>query len=429
MTNSQPNTAKKMKKQNQPLQLKSIARLVTALTQVNSAFLIGDAIDQFITEQSRTSEPSTLRTLRSVLCKLETVTGNIPTTAVTSAHVSRVVLDPSLHDRSQQFHLIAIRNFLKWCRWHDYLPANQPTVADLLTVKVPVFVRQVLTPDELRQLLAAATDVEIVLGIAFYAFTGVRRLELEELTWESVTPGVTVHVNRNACDLAKKLKQRILIERGLTATAGLGSNKLLAKIASDFQKPDGFTLILESDKLTFLRPLCVGKIYGVGPVTKQTLNRAHIHTIGDLQDHHGDLQSLVGSFGAKLKQFSFGEDDRPLDLSDEIKSVSVENTFQSDAFDPATVHACLWDQSVRIFGKLKLRNLSARTVCITIRYSDFTALSRQSTFETAVDQEKDIFYRGCRLLIENKLLCRPVRMIGLNVAKLCESNVGQLQLF
>jgi DNA polymerase-4 len=234
---------------------------------------------------------------------------------------------------------------------------------------------------------------------------------------------------QKSCDIGKRLKHRILAERGLTATVGVGSNKLLAKIASDFQKPNGFTLILESEKVKFLRPLCVGKIYGVGPVAKQALNRAHLHTIGDLQDHPGDLQSLVGSFGTRLKRFSFGEDCRPLDLSDDIQSASVEDTFQKDTTAPHAIHSCLWDQAVKISGKLRIRNLSARRVGVTVRYSDFTTASRQSTFETAINEEKDIYYRACRLLIQNKLLCCPLRMIGLKVGQLCETNVGQLQLF
>src|SRR5437868_13874921 len=105
-----------------------------------------------------------------------------------------------------------------------------------------------------------------------------------------------------------------MAERQLTATIGIGANKLLAKIASDHQKPDGLTLISERDKVQFLRPLSVRALYGVGKVTEQVLNQAGLHTAGDLQDHPGDLRALVGSFGPKLKRFAFGDDDRPLEL-------------------------------------------------------------------------------------------------------------------
>src|SRR5437867_273546 len=118
--------------------------------------------------------------------------------------------------------------------------------------------------------------------------------------------------------LARRLKSRIQAERGLTATIGIASNKLLAKIASDHQKPDGLTLIPEKDKVQFLRPLPVRALYGVGKVTQQLLNQAGVSTVGDLQDDAGDLRVLAGSFGPTLKKFAFGEADRPLEIGNEI---------------------------------------------------------------------------------------------------------------
>src|SRR5208282_644641 len=148
-----------------------------------------------------------------------------------------------------------------------------------------------------------------------------------------------------AVPLARHLKERILSERKLTATIGIASNKLLAKIASDHKKPDGLTVISDHDKVLFLRPLPVRVIYGVGKVTEQTLHQAGIVTVGDLQDYAGDLRALVGSFGAKLKQFALGEDDRPLEIGDEIKSISGEETFLKDTDDRKVLRACLREQA------------------------------------------------------------------------------------
>ena len=106
---------------------------------------------------------------------------------------------------------------------------------------------------------------------------------------------------RQALPIARQLKQRIVTERRLTATIGIAANKLLAKIASDHQKPDGLTLISEREKVQFLRPLPVRALYGVGKVTEQVLHQAGLRTVGDLQDYPGDLRALVGSFGPKLK--------------------------------------------------------------------------------------------------------------------------------
>src|SRR5512140_3857802 len=111
-----------------------------------------------------------------------------------------------------------------------------------------------------------------------------------------------------AVPLARELKRKILSERGLTATVGVAANKLLAKLASDFQKPDGLTLIPERDKVQFLRPLQVRSLHGVGRVTEEILQRAGVETIGHLQDYPGDLRALMGSFAARLRAFAFGED-------------------------------------------------------------------------------------------------------------------------
>ena len=149
----------------------------------------------------------------------------------------------------------------------------------------------------------------------------------------------------NSLPLARQLKQRIRSRRQLTATIGIAANKLLAKIASDHQKPDGLTLITEADKIRFLRPLPVRALYGVGKVTEQALNQAGVRTVGDLQDHTGDLRALVGSFGLKLKQFAFGQDHRPLELGDDIKSISGEETFLQDTEDRKVLRACLREQA------------------------------------------------------------------------------------
>src|SRR6185503_11067673 len=154
--------------------------------------------------------------------------------------------------------------------------------------------------------------------------------------------------------LARELKQHILAERQLTASIGIASNKLLAKIASDFQKPDGLTLI-----------------------TEQVLQQAGLRTIGDLQDHPGDLRALVGSWGPRLKQFALGEDDRPLELGDDVKSISAEETFERDTEERHTLRACLREQAEDIARRLQRRRLAAHTVQVKVRYGDFTTLTRQ----------------------------------------------------
>jgi len=228
--------------------------------------------------------------------------------------------------------------------------------------------------------------------------------------------------------LAQRLKQRILAERKLTATIGIAANKLLAKIASDHQKPDGLTLITEKEKEQFLRPLPVRALYGVGKVTEQILRQASMERVGDLQDYSGDLRALVGSFGSKLKGFAFGQDNRPLELGDEIKSISDEETFLQDTDDRRVLGACLRTQAADISARLKHRRLSAHTVQVKVRYGDFTTLTRQITVEDPLTEASDIYRLGCFLLGREKLVSRPLRLLGLGVASLREPSEQQLAL-
>lgn len=231
-----------------------------------------------------------------------------------------------------------------------------------------------------------------------------------------------------ALPIAQQLKQRIVAERQLTATIGIAANKLLAKIASDHQKPDGLTIIAEREKVQFLRPLPVRVLYGVGKVTEQVLNQAGLRTVGDLQDYTGDLRALVGSYGPKLKQFAFGEDDRPLELGEEIKSISGEETFLQDTEDRKVLRACLKEQAADISGRLKHRRLGAHTVQVKVRYGDFTTLTRQITVEEPLTEVSDIYRLGCWLLGREKLVSRPLRLLGLGVSSLREPSGQQLVL-
>jgi DNA polymerase IV len=233
---------------------------------------------------------------------------------------------------------------------------------------------------------------------------------------------------RKSLPLAEQLKQQIVSKRHLTATIGVAANKLLAKIASDHQKPDGLTLITEADKVQFLRPLPVRALFGVGRVTEQVLKQAGVNTIGDLQDYRGDLRAIIGSFGPKLKQFAFGEDDRALELGDEIKSISGEETFLNDTDNRKILRACLRAQADDISARLKRRRLAAHTVQVKVRYGDFTTLTRQITVEEPLTEAPDIYRLGCFLLARQKLVSRPLRLLGLGVSSLREPKERQLVL-
>lgn len=228
--------------------------------------------------------------------------------------------------------------------------------------------------------------------------------------------------------LAAEIKAAVRRARRLTATIGIASNKLLAKLASDYQKPDGLTLILDRDRVAFLRPQPVRALHGVGPVTEEQLLKLGLRTVGDLQDYPGDLRSVVGSWGPELKRFACGEDPRPLDLSDEVKSISSENTFLKDTDSRPVLRACLKEQAAEIAAKLQKHRIAARTVQVKVRYSDFTTVSRQVSLEGAVTDAREIYRLGCWLLGRDRLVNRPLRLIGLGVSGLGDAYHRQLEL-
>lgn len=223
---------------------------------------------------------------------------------------------------------------------------------------------------------------------------------------------------RAAMELGRELKSIIRQERGLTASIGIAGNKLLAKIASDYGKPDGLFVILESEKKAFLRPLPASAIHGVGKVTAQVLAKAGVRTIGDIQDHPGDLRALVGSFGPTLKRYACGEDDHPLEVEGEVKSVSVEDTFERDTEDRRILVPVLKRQAEEVARKLSHERLAAKTVQVKVRYADFKTLTRQISVEDPVEEAPLIYTLACSLLRKDRLINRPVRLLGLGVSRL-----------
>lgn len=231
-----------------------------------------------------------------------------------------------------------------------------------------------------------------------------------------------------ALPLAKEIKMRIASERNLTASIGVASNKFLAKLGSDFQKPDGLTIIREKDKVDFLKPLSVRSIHGVGPVTAQSLEAKGLMTIEDLQTTTADLHGIVGSFADCLKRRAFGDDDRELDTSDERKSISAENTFLEDTDDRPTLRAALREMAADIARTLETHGLGAMTVQVKVRYSDFTTLTRQIRLEDPVTSAKKLCWLAQFLLARHRLVKSPLRLLGIGVSTLVAPKGDQLFL-
>jgi DNA polymerase-4 len=260
----------------------------------------------------------------------------------------------------------------------------------------------------------------------------VERVSVDE-AYLDVSASVETHEDTDeaitaALPLAREIKERIKKERRLTASVGVSSNKFLAKLGSDYQKPDGLTTILERDRVTFLKPLPIRSIHGVGPVTAKALQEQGLETIEDLQNTKFDLAAVVGSFAGTLKERAFGIDERPLDLSDERKSISAENTFLVDTDHRPTLRSALKEMASDVAETLEKDGLSALTVQVKVRYSDFSTFTRQIRVEEPVCEAGEIYRLACFLLARHGLVKRPLRLLGIGVSTLVSSELEQLVL-
>jgi len=220
-------------------------------------------------------------------------------------------------------------------------------------------------------------------------------------------------------DVAKKLQRHIKVELGLSASVGIAANKLVAKIASDFEKPHGITHVPFGTEAQFLAPLPVRKLWGVGPKTATELAAIGVQTIGDLARlSEENLVARFGSHGAAMYRHARGIDTRPVKTTRVAKSVSQETTFQNDVDDINLLRQTLVDMSLKIAYRLGKKDFAARTVTLKLRYSDFSTLTRSITRDPPTQFAEDIAHYGQFLLNKHWQSNRPLRLIGLGVSHL-----------
>ncbi len=222
-----------------------------------------------------------------------------------------------------------------------------------------------------------------------------------------------------ATNVAKRLKERIRAETGLTASAGVAPNKFLAKIASGWKKPDGLTVISPDRVEPFLRQLPVDALWGVGPVTARKLRERGIERLVDVRTVEDELlRGAVGGMADWLRQLANGIDDRPVVPHRDVKSSGSENTYAEDVTDLATVRQEIAEMATHAVSWLVRRERLARTVTIKVRYSDFSTITRSHT-GTPSRAEKDFVDRAVQLLDKTDAGVRPIRLLGVSVHNLC----------
>ena len=228
-------------------------------------------------------------------------------------------------------------------------------------------------------------------------------------------------------EATRAIKLRIRAETGLTASAGLAANKLIAKIASDLEKPDGLVIVPPGREAAFLAPLAIGRLWGVGRVMAEALSGLGIVTIGQLQRlPPAALVRRFGSHGAALRDLAFGRDDRAVEPYTAPKSMGAEETFGSDCRDPARLAAALRGQAERVARELRADGLAAARLTLKVRFTDFRTITRAVTAEPTQDGLE--LYRRARTLLDREPLDQPVRLIGLSASGLTLAGRGQLSL-
>ncbi len=230
-------------------------------------------------------------------------------------------------------------------------------------------------------------------------------------------------------DLACAIQSRIDRELGLSASLGVATNKLIAKIASDFRKPHGITVVPPGREAEFLAPLPIRKLWGVGEVTGKELARLGIGRIGDLAQLSVEtLRTRFGVQGEALWRAASGIDDSPVTPEHEVKSLSREETFAQDVADVVTLRRELLRLSDAVAARLRRHNFQARTVALKLRYGDFSTISRQATLGDATDAGPVIYAQVLALFDSAWQRGRPVRLVGVGAANLTQP-ARQLRLF
>ena len=229
--------------------------------------------------------------------------------------------------------------------------------------------------------------------------------------------------------VALDLKQRVHQETGLTISVGVGTNKTVAKIASDMQKPDGLVVVPLGGEAGFLAPLPVGKLWGIGPKTVDRLHRAGVETIGQLAAQPLDwFTRIFGQRAASVRAKALGRDEEPVHIQRETKSVSAENTFVTDLNQPERLYEELIRLAENVARHLDSQGLRGKTVTLKARLADFTTFTRQVTLATPTSSGQNILEQAWRLLTLELTPERSFRLLGVGVSSFQQTPQLQLQL-
>ncbi|MCB2183701.1 MAG: DNA polymerase IV [Desulfobulbaceae bacterium] len=223
----------------------------------------------------------------------------------------------------------------------------------------------------------------------------------------------------SAVHIAGEIRLKVRELTGLTVSAGVAGSKLVAKIASDQNKPDGLTVVEHGREAEFLAPLPIKRLWGVGGKTIPALSRLGVRTIGDLTRFSLDfLERQFGKQGRHMYFCSRGIDNRDVEVSHEIKSIGNEETFASDSIDLRQIKKELLYLATKVGERLRRHTCAGRTITLKIKYHDFKSISRSITLQVPTSDSRQIYQSVLDLLPKTEAGKKAVRLVGVTVGKL-----------
>lgn len=230
----------------------------------------------------------------------------------------------------------------------------------------------------------------------------------------------------NTEEIGWLIKKRIAAETGLTASVGLAPNKFLAKMASDLQKPDGFTIIRHAEAAKFIADFPVTKIFGIGRMAEKSLLQYGIATIGQLAAAENNvLKKVFGKNADSVHRLAQGIDERPVVTESVPKSIGRETTFTQDLFTEEQCRRELLKLSGQTGFRLRSKGYSGHTLTLKVKFTDFRIVTRSITSETDICCDEEIYTLAVKLLHEVDLK-KGIRLLGVTVSNLSEGDCGTL---
>lgn len=269
-------------------------------------------------------------------------------------------------------------------------------------------------------------DVSAHIRVIFQRYTDmIEPLSLDEAYLDVTEDKLKIG---SAIEIAKQIKEAIRKELNLTASAGVSTNKFIAKIASDYNKPDGLTFIGPSKIIPFMDALPIDKFFGVGKVTAQKMKGKGIHYGSDLKKY--SEEELIRQFG-KSGKFYFhivrGEDNRPVQPNRISKSIGSEDTFETDMSDIMLLKSELQSLVLKVERRIDSKSKMGRTVTLKVKFSDFTQITRSHTSTYYINSYADIYLQAEKLFDNLHLDDKKIRLLGISLSNFYEEDVKRLE--